>query len=85
MREGWKSYKIEELGRIVTGKTPSTQSPENFGDKYPFITPRDMSGQKKIGKTERYLSEEGKNTVKNCLLPANSICVSCIGSDIPGD
>lgn len=82
MREGWKSYKIEELGRIVTGKTPSTQNADNFGDKYPFITPRDMSGQKRIGRTERYLSEEGKNAVKNCLLPANSICVSCIGSDM---
>lgn len=82
MREGWNSYKIEELGRIVTGKTPSTQNPDNFGDKYPFITPRDMSGQKRIGRTERYLSEEGKKAVKNCLLPANSICVSCIGSDM---
>lgn len=82
MREGWNSYKIEELGRIVTGKTPSTQNIDNFGDKYPFITPRDMSGQKRIGRTERYLSEEGKNAVKNCLLPANSICVSCIGSDM---
>lgn len=82
MREGWNSYKIEELGRIVTGKTPSTQNTDYFGDKYPFITPRDMSGQKRIGRTERYLSEEGKKTVKNCLLPANSICISCIGSDM---
>ena len=31
MREGWKRYKIEELGRIITGKTPSTQNPKNFG------------------------------------------------------
>lgn len=82
MREGWNSYKIEELGRIVTGKTPSTQNSDNFGDKYPFVTPRDMSGQKKIEKTERYLSEQGKDSVKNCLLPTNSICVSCIGSDM---
>lgn len=82
MREGWKTYKIEELGRIITGKTPSTINSDNFGDKYPFITPRDMLGQKKIEKTERYLSEEGKSSVKNCLLPAKSICVSCIGSDM---
>lgn len=82
MRGGWKSYKIEELGRIVTGKTPLTQNPNNFGDQYPFITPRDMVGHKKVWQTERYLSEEGKNSVKNSLLPANSICVSCIGSDM---
>lgn len=80
--EGWKTFKIGELGRVVTGKTPSTQDTKNFGDKYPFITPRDMTGQKKIGKTERYLSEQGKFAVKNCLLPPDAVCVSCIGSDM---
>ncbi len=79
---GWKTFKIGDLGRVVTGKTPSTQNLKNFGDKYPFITPRDMVGQKRIGNTERYLSEEGKISVKNCLLPSNTICVSCIGSDM---
>jgi type I restriction enzyme, S subunit len=81
-REGWNTFKIGDIGKIITGKTPSTQNLDNFGEKYPFITPRDMGGQKKVNKTERYLSEEGKNSVKNCLLPANSICVSCIGSDM---
>ncbi len=79
---GWDTWKIGDIGRIVTGKTPSTLNQNNFGDKYPFITPRDMLGQKRIHQTERYLSEEGKNTVKNCLLPAKSVCVSCIGSDM---
>jgi len=80
--KGWNTWKIGDIGRIVTGKTPPTQNPNNFGDKHPFITPRDMLGQKCIHQTERYLSEEGKNTVKNCLLPAKSVCVSCIGSDM---
>lgn len=55
----WRTIKIGELGRVVTGKTPPTQDVRNFGDKYPFITPRDMSSQKKIRYTERYLSEKG--------------------------
>ena len=80
--KGWNVLKIGNIGRIVTGKTPPTQYAENFGNKYPFITPRDMSGQKRINQTERYLSEKGKNEVKNCLLPVNAICVSCIGSDM---
>jgi type I restriction enzyme S subunit len=80
--EGWNTWKIGDIGRIVTGKTPPTQNPNNFGNKYPFITPRDMLGQKRIQKTERYLSEEGKSAVKNCLLPAKSVCISCIGSDM---
>jgi len=78
----WKNYQIGDIGKIVTGKTPPTQNSKNFGDKYPFITPKDMLGQKKIRQTERHLSEEGKNAIRNCLLPANSICVSCIGSDM---
>ena len=80
--KSWRTYKIGEIGKIVTGKTPSTQNENNFGNKYPFITPRDMLEQKQIHQTERYLSEEGKNAVKNCLLPVNSICVSCIGSNM---
>lgn len=79
---GWKTFKIGELGRVVTGKTPPTEDIKNFGNKYPFITPRDMTGQKKIGNTERYLSENGKLSVKNCLLPPDAVCVSCIGSDM---
>lgn len=78
----WKTCLIGDIGRIITGKTPSTKNSKNFGNKYPFITPRDMFGQKKVWQTERYLSEVGKNEVKNCLLPANSVCVSCIGSDM---
>ncbi len=78
----WTTWKITNIGKVITGKTPPTKDIGNFGDKYPFITPRDMMGQKRIQKTERYLSEEGKNVVRNCLLPPNAICVSCIGSDM---
>lgn len=78
----WKSYRIGEVGKIVTGKTPPTSEANNFGNIYPFITPRDMVGQKNIFRTERYLSDRGKELLKNNLLPAKSICVSCIGSDL---
>jgi hypothetical protein len=60
---GWKTIKIRELGRVVTGKTPPTHDARNFGNKYPFITPRDMNIQKKIRYTERYLSEKGRLTM----------------------
>jgi len=80
--EGWVEVEIAELGRIVTGKTPSTKDSNNFGSKYPFITPKDMKGQKYIRETERYLSEKGKKLVKNCILPENTVCISCIGSDM---
>ena len=78
----WKAYTIEELGKVVTGKTPPTKDIENFGNEYPFITPVDMNGQKNIYSTARNLSEIGKVKVKNFLLPKNTVCVSCIGSDM---
>ena len=32
---------ISELGNTVTGKTPSSNCPEDFGNEYMFITPSD--------------------------------------------
>lgn len=78
----WKLVNLENLGQIITGKTPSTKEKNNFGNKYLFITPRDMLGQKYIHSTERYLSEIGKDRVKNSIIPKNTISVSCIGSDM---
>ena len=73
---------ISDLGRIVTGKTPRTSISENYGGHIPFLTPSDDLSGKYAYKTSKTLSELGLKEVKNCLLPPNSICVSCIGSDL---
>ena len=52
------SAKIADLGKIVTGKTPSTKNKENFGGNIPFITPVDMSYNRNIFSTERYVSSK---------------------------
>ena len=82
MRYDYKS--ISELGKIITGKTPSTSESENFDGDYPFITPSDILTYDKryIYNTERTISDIGKNKIKNNLLPENSICVVSIGSTI---
>ena len=83
MTSGMK-YKLSELGRIVTGKTPSTKNKEFFSeetDKYLFITPRDMNiSIKTISSTERYLTNDVTAQYKNLILGTESICVSCIGT-----
>ena len=76
------SAKIADLGKIVTGKTPSTKNKENFGGNIPFITPVDMSYNRNIFSTERYVSSKGAESVKGCILPPKTVCVSCIGSDM---
>lgn len=76
-------YKIEELGKVITGKTPPSKISDAFSAQgIPFVTPKDMDGRRLIDKTERYLSSQGIEAVRNCLLPQNSIAVSCIGSDM---
>lgn len=76
-------YKIEDLGKVTTGKTPPSKMSDAFSTQgIPFVTPKDMDGRRLIDKTERYLSSQGVEAVRNCLLPQNSIAVSCIGSDM---
>ena len=78
----WKKTALGNLGRIVTGKTPSSEKPEDFGDVYPFITPSDISGTQKRTVTARFLSEQGATGLKGSLLPDKAICVVCIGATI---
>jgi type I restriction enzyme, S subunit len=80
--EEWKEFGIGDIGKIITGKTPPTKDIQNFGKEYPFITPVDMNGQKHIAVSVRSLSEIGKSLMKNYLLPKDTVCVSCIGSDL---
>jgi type I restriction enzyme S subunit len=79
MHPNWRKYRLGDLGRIVTGRTPPTSKPYYFGDKYPFITPSDMDGRKKADSTQRYLSEEGAKLLQRNLIPSGSVAVSCIG------
>ncbi len=81
--EGWEMNKIENVGKIVTGKTPSSKNPEQFGDIYPFVTPTDFKNYFKIiTSAERNLSQEGFNKNHNRILPKDSVIVTCIGSDM---
>ena len=78
----WVQVRVGELGKIVTGKTPKTSILENYGGKIPFLTPSDNMLTKYVTATKKSLTDKGVTEVKNCLLPENSVCVSCIGSDL---
>lgn len=79
-----KYLQIKEIGRVITGKTPSTEDDSNFDGKYPFITPSDIKSfdEKYLLETERTLSEQGAKKLKNNILPKDAICFVCIGSTI---
>jgi type I restriction enzyme S subunit len=78
----WELTRIDQVGRVVTGKTPSSERPEEFGGRYPFITPSDIPATQKHVRVERHLSERGMDAHKRIQLPEKSICVVCIGATI---
>ena len=79
----WKEYKLGDLGTVITGKTPSACNPEDWGDNMLFITPSDYRNYRKSAtNSERKLSNVGIDRLEKKILPANSILVTCIGSDM---
>lgn len=80
MKCEWKRCTIGDLGRIITGKTPNTKVTEYWDGNIPFVTPKDLQGTKHIDCTERSITSNGLDAVKGSTLPANSVCVSCIGN-----
>ena len=81
MPDDWSIGTISDLSRdIICGKTPSTKKKEYYGDYIPFITIPDMHNNVYVIATERSLSKMGSDSQSKKTLPANSICVSCIGT-----
>lgn len=77
---GWKIKRIKNFGQVITGKTPSTEIPSNYGDKYLFIKTPDMHDNIYVIDSSKKLSERGNDVQKLKKLPRWSIMVSCIGT-----
>lgn len=78
--EGWEVGKLDDLGKIIGGSTPSKAVDENFCSRgIPWITPKDLSlnsGKKFISKGELDVSEKGFRSASLKILPKNSILLS---------
>lgn len=78
--EGWERKPISGIGKVITGKTPSTANNDFYGNDIPFIKIPDMHGQIFPLKTEIKLSTLGANFQKSKYIPQDSIVVSCIAT-----
>ena len=78
--QGWEVKRIVEFGKVITGKTPSKANPDFYGEDVPFVKTPDMHGNMFILATGECLSNAGAESQTNKLIPAGSICVSCIGT-----
>lgn len=78
--QGWEVKRIQDFGKVITGKTPSKANAAYFGDEVQFLKTPDMHGNMFIIGTNERLSSSGTASQANKTLPAGSICVSCIGT-----
>ena len=79
----WKVTTLGEIGKIITGKTPSINNPEHWGEFLDFITPSDIKTDSKyLRNVNRKLSKIGSNAFGRMVIPRNSVIVTCIGSDM---
>lgn len=76
--QGWEVKTLGEIGKVVSGGTPSTSNKDNFDGEIAWITPADLSSYKEkyISKGKRNLSEQGLKNSSARLLPPNSILFS---------
>ncbi len=78
--QGWEIATVKDMGKVITGKTPSTAKTDNYGNDIPFVKIPDMHGVVYSLKTEIKLSKKGADIQKNKYLPPKSIMVSCIAT-----
>ena len=79
-----KEYKLGDIGRVVTGKTPATSNNVNFeGGTIPFYTPEDVAKGFDIKSgNKRFITSLGFEEIKNNTIAGESVLVGCIGSDM---
>jgi type I restriction enzyme S subunit len=80
MLDGWRKASIGEIGRVVTGTTPATATPEYYGGEIPFVAPGDLGKTLFVYDAERTLTAEGLAQAK--ALPPGAILFTCIGATI---
>lgn len=80
MADEWNTKRISDLGKVITGKTPSTKVSGYFGGDYPFITIPDLYGRRDISTSARTLSKLGADSMHTCQLPPGTVMMSCIAT-----
>lgn len=80
MRKDWEVYSIKDLGKVITGSTPSTKDDLNYSSNdYSFVKPSDIPQNQilYIDNTECYVSEYAFKNSR--ILPSGTVLVTCIG------
>ena len=78
-----KKVKLGEIGKIVTGCTPSTKKSEYYeSNDYMFVGPSDIKNVMYVVSSEKHISQKAYEDHKTRFINGVSIVVDCIGSDM---
>jgi len=75
---GWRERQVNELGEVVTGRTPSTKRKDFYGGDYYLISPADLDNGKYVRTAHKRLTKLGFEQCR--ALPKNTVLVGCIGN-----
>ena len=78
--DSWPRVKLGEIGRVVTGSTPSTSHKEYYGGKWPLFKPTDLDAGLEVVTASDSLTDAGWNCARR--LPENAVLVTCIGATL---
>ncbi len=75
--KGWTRSILGNLGKMLSGGTPDTKDPSNWGGGIAWATPTDITNLdgKTIIQTEKTLSQRGLDTSSATLVPENSVLI----------
>ena len=75
----WEDKLISDIGKVVTGNTPSKKDNEYWNsNQYVWVTPTDISNKKNIYTSGYQLSQKGFSKARQ--LPKNTLLITCIAS-----
>ncbi|MCK7545180.1 restriction endonuclease subunit S [Marinobacter bryozoorum] len=76
--DDWKTAKIEDLGSVVSGGTPSREITNYWGGTIPWVTPGEVTTlkEKTLRLTHESITNEGLRQSGANLLPAGSLLVT---------
>jgi len=76
--ESWQKRRIRDVGKVVTGRTPSTKHKDFYGGDYNLISPADLDNGKYVITAHKRLTLLGFRECR--ALPKDTVLVGCIGN-----
>ena len=76
--KGWTINRIEDIGSVVGGGTPSTEHPEYWDGDIPWLTPADLASFSDvyISSGSSFITKDGLKSSSTKMLPKNTVLLS---------